>query len=120
LPEGKLYSFIESKIFTKQLDQKASLDVLLAIEDDLLKDPERGDVVRGTHGARKARIGDPLEHRGKSGAYRYLYLYLEHKGRIYLLYFYGKNELHTLGAEQIKMIARMVDRLKTELDRSDE
>ena len=55
----RLYSFFETPIFMRQIEQRASMKVLFAIEDDLLKNPERGDVIQGTHGARKARIGDP-------------------------------------------------------------
>jgi hypothetical protein len=43
-------------------------------------------MVKGTHGVRKARVADPSSSRGKSGSYRYLYLYLEHVGRVHLLY----------------------------------
>ena len=53
----RLYSFFETPIFMRQIEQLASMKVLFAIEDDLLKNPERGDVIQGTHGARKARIG---------------------------------------------------------------
>ena len=49
--------------------------VLFAIEDDLLKNPERGDIIPGTNGARKGRIGDPESRKGKRGSYRYIYAY---------------------------------------------
>ena len=108
----KFYSFIETPIFTKQVDSKASLDVLMAIQDELLENPARGAIVRGTGGARKARIADPHSGRGKSGSYRYLYLYLEHRGHIYLLFFYGKNEQSDLSPEQKKVIAKLVEQIK--------
>jgi hypothetical protein len=106
------FSFIETAVFTRQIDSKASLDVLYAIEDDLLADPKRGDLVQGTGGVRKARVGDPQSGRGKRGSYRYLYLYLEHHGRIYLLYFYGKNEQSDLSPEQRKVVARLAYMIK--------
>jgi putative transcriptional regulator len=52
---GKLYSFIEMPAFVQQLEQKASPDLLFRIEDQLLKDPERGMLIPGAHGARKGR-----------------------------------------------------------------
>jgi hypothetical protein len=70
-----LYSFFETPIFMRQIEDRASLKMLFAIEDDLLKNPERGDIIPGTHGARKARIGDPDSRRGKRGSYRYIYAY---------------------------------------------
>jgi len=106
------YSFIETDVFTKQIDSKASLDVLYAIQNDLIANPKRGDIVRGTGGVRKARIADPQSSRGKSSSYRYLYLYLEYYGRIYLIYFYGKNEQRDLSPEQKKTVAKLAQMIK--------
>ena len=55
-------TFIEVPAFIKQIDKlgkPASVEVLTALQDDLLKDPKRGDVIKGTSGARKGRIGNP-------------------------------------------------------------
>jgi hypothetical protein len=112
--EFKYYTFVETAVFTKLMDSKASLDVLYAIQNDLIADPKRGDVVQGTGGIRKARVADPQSGRGKSGSYRYLYLYLEHQGRIYLLYFYGKNEQSDLSPEQKKIVAKLARMIKEE------
>ena len=110
--ESKYYSFIETAVFTKQADSKASLDVLIAIQNDLIADPTRGDVVQGTGGVRKARVADPQSGRGKRSSFRYLYLYLEHRGRIYLLYFYGKDEQRDLSPEQKKVVAQLARLIK--------
>jgi hypothetical protein len=61
---------------------------------------------------RKARIADPKSGRGKRGSFRYLYLYLEHRGRIYLLYFYGKDEQSDLSPEQKKRVANLARMIK--------
>ena len=114
MSELEYYTFIETTVFTKQIDSKASLDVLYAIQNDLIADPKRGDLVRGTGGVRKARVADPQGGRGKRGSYRYLYLYLEHRGRIYLLYFYGKNEQSDLSPDQKKTVARLARMIKEE------
>jgi hypothetical protein len=52
------FTFVELPVFTKQIDklgQPLSDDVLSAIEDNLLKDPERGECYprheRGSEGA---------------------------------------------------------------------
>ena len=55
-----LYSFVETIFFTKRLHELASFETLAAIQADLLENPERWPVVRGTHGARKGRVADPL------------------------------------------------------------
>lgn len=90
----------------------ASLDVLFAIQADLIADPERWPVIGGTNGARKGRVGDPAKGRGKRGSFRYLYFYVEHRGHIYLIYLFAKNEQDNLTAEQKRVISRLVDIIK--------
>ena len=114
---GKLYAFEETRRFTSDLAAfvgERALEVLYAIQNDLLADPLRWPVVKGTGGARKGRIADPSSGQGKRGSFRYLYLYLEHRGRIYLLFLFAKNEQSNLSAEQTKRIARWVEDLKKE------
>jgi len=107
------FEFIESKIFSKQVAELPA-EVLTTVQSDLVKDPERGDVVKGTHGVRKARVADPGSSRGKSGSYRYLYLYLEHAGRIHLLYLFSKGEQADLSPEQRRIIGRLSQQIRRE------
>jgi len=46
--ELEYYTFIETAVFTKHIDSKASLDEPYAIQSDLIVDPKRGDIVQGT------------------------------------------------------------------------
>ena len=112
MPELTYYTFIETAVFTRQVDSKASLDVLYVIQNDLIANPHRADMVKGTGGVRKARVADPYNSRGKRGSYRYLYLYLEHRGRIYLLYFYGRNEQSDLSPKQKKVVTNLAQMIK--------
>ncbi|MEW6208514.1 MAG: type II toxin-antitoxin system RelE/ParE family toxin [Acidobacteriota bacterium] len=112
----KLYSFIETSVFTKRLEEIASLDVLIEIQNDLLRKPDRWPVIPETGGARKGRIADPRSRRGKRGSFRYLYLYLEHRGRIYLLFLFAKKDQGNLNREQKKSIAELVRQIKEALD----
>ncbi len=111
-----LLAFTETKVFTRQIETEASFDVLTAIQDDLLEDPERHAVIGGTKGARKGRIADPNENRGKSGSYRYMYLYLEHKERIYLLYLFSKKAQSNLSKAQKEQVAKLVQAIKKEVN----
>ncbi len=108
------YSFVETVIFTKRLEELASFDTLAAIQADLIADPERWPVIPGTHGARKGRIADPKARRGKSGSFRYLYLYLELRGRVYLLFLFAKSEQENLSPGQTKIVAELVNTIKKE------
>ena len=112
MPETLLH-FVEAGIFTKQVNA-AGAEVMHAIQSDLIENPMRGAVVRGTNGARKGRVADPKSTSGKSGGYRYMYLYLSHKGRIHLLFLFGKKDQANLSDEQKKWIAKMVTAIQKE------
>ena len=106
------FEFVESKIFYK-LVRDLPAKVLANIQSDLVQNPERGAIVKGTHGVRKARVADPALSRGKSGSYRYLYLYLAHAGRIHLLYLFSKGEQAELSPEQ-KRIGTLSQEIRKE------
>lgn len=108
-------TFTELPVFMKQIDalgKPLSDEVLSAIEEDLLKDPDRGDVIQGTSGARKARIADPVRRKGKRGGFRYIYVYFEFKARIYLLLFYGKDAKDDLSKAEKAIIAGSIKRIR--------
>jgi len=96
----------------RQIEERASMRLLFDIEDDLLKDPERGDIIPGTRGARKARIGDRDLKRGKRGGYRYIYAYFHGYHHIVLLYLFAKNDTADLSADVKKELARIMGRIK--------
>jgi hypothetical protein len=97
---GDWFEFIETLGFSKKLDQITGPETLRAIQSDLIENPERWPVMRGTNGARKGRVADPSSPRGKSGSFRYYYLYLAHRGRVYLLAIFSKGEASDLSPEQ--------------------
>jgi hypothetical protein len=99
--------------FPKQA-RELGIEVLSRIQSDLLQNPERGALVKGTHGVRKARVADPTSSRGKSGSYRYLYLYLEHAGKIHLLYLFSKGEQANLSPQQKQIIGALSQETRKE------
>ena len=107
------FEFVESKIFSKQI-REVSGDLLTRMQSDLVENPTYGAVVKGTHGVRKARVADPVSGRGKSGSYRYLYLYLEHAGRIHLLYLFSKSEQADLSSAQKRIIGVLSQEIRKE------
>jgi hypothetical protein len=107
------FEFVESKIFSKQIHEVGG-DLLTRMQSDLVQNPERGAVVKGTHGVRKARAADPASRRGKSGSYRYLYLYLEHAGRIHLLYLFSKGDQSDLSPQQKLIIGALSQEIRKE------
>ena len=86
--------------------------VLTAIQNDLLDYPERGNVVRGLGGIRKARSSDPTRGKGKRGGFRYLFLYLEDRSHIHLLYMFGKDEQEDLNQDERSVLRGLVRQIR--------
>ncbi len=110
--EPELIHFVESPGFTKRIDKLASMEVLFSLQNALVKDPELGDLMAGCAGARKARVGDKASARGKSGAFRYVYVYIQIAETIYLIHFFGKNEKANLSKAERNELADLVKQLK--------
>ena len=88
------------------------MNVLSVIQEDLLKNPNRGDLVQGLGGIRKARVGNPLRGKGKRGGFRYLFLYLENRSHIHLLYLLDKDEQEDLSNEERKALRALVGQIR--------
>ena len=82
------------------------------LEQVLLKNPQVGDVIPGTGGARKMRI--QLTGRGKRGGGRVIYLDIFERGDLFLLFAYPKNVQENLTSEQTRQIKTMVSAIKRE------
>jgi len=107
--------YIESRAFTRRLYQLAAataLHVLSAVQADLIKNPARGDLVPGLGGIRKARCANPARGKGKRGGYRYLFLYLENRDHIHLLYLLDKDEQEDLSNDERKELRALVAEIK--------
>jgi hypothetical protein len=107
--------FIESQAFTRRLHQLAGVsadEVLRRIQEDLLRNPEKGDVAQGLGGIRKARTSNPTRGKGKRGGYRYMHLYLKHRDHLHLLFLLDKDEQEDLTTEQRRNLRLMVTELK--------
>jgi hypothetical protein len=91
------------------LAEESADDVLRMIEADLLENPERGSIVPGLGGVRKARQANPRRGKGKRGSFRYLYMYFVRDQQIFLLYILDKDEQQDLTREQRKMVRAMAE-----------
>ena len=69
-------------------------------------------MVPGLGGVRKARIANPGRSKGKRGGYRCLYLYLEIRRHIHLLFLLDKNEEEGASENQRKQIREWVAQIK--------
>ena len=107
--------FIKSKVFTRRLHElaKDSADTVLAdIQSSLLENPVRGDMVKGLGGVRKARVSNPARGKGRRGGFRYMYLCLEHREHVHLLFLFDKDEQEDLNPAQRTFLRQLVERSK--------
>jgi hypothetical protein len=107
--------FIESRAFTREIHRLVpghADEVLSSIQSELQDNSERGDVVPGLGGIRKARTASPLTGKGKRGGLRYMFLYLAHRSHVHLLAVYGKGERLDLRQEEKKVLAALAHQIK--------
>jgi hypothetical protein len=107
--------FIEFRVFTERLHRLAkdhAESVPLTIQEDLLRNPQRGTVLPGLAGIRKARVENPARGKGKRGGFRYMYYFLERDDEIYLMFLFEKGEQEDLNETQKAELRRAVAALK--------
>ena len=85
---------------------------LKLLEDILLENPQKGDVIEGTSGARKMRI--QMNGHGKRGGGRVIYVDIFEKEKVYFLFAYPKNVQVNLTEQQKKIVRQMVEAIKGE------
>lgn len=108
------WTFVETNVFTRRLQALGLEEALPQLQAELMANPDAGDVEPGTGGLRKTRMPDPARAQGKRGGARVHYLWLSHKGRIYLMYVYGKNEAAKLTSDQKRQLSAAAARIKAE------
>lgn len=106
-------TFIEVPMFTRKWKELGLTDEnLRELENILLENPKSGDIIQGTGGLRKIRI--PLEHKGKRGGGRVIYVDIEIKETIYFINVYTKNEKDDLTEDEKKAFKAVLKVLKEE------
>ncbi len=93
-------SFRETTTFTRQITTLLSNDDLSALEWDLMAQPDRGDLIRGSGGLRKIRWAG--SGRGKRGGLRVIYYWHVPGSTILFLMAYSKNEQDNLTSPSSK------------------
>ena len=102
-----MYTFVETKLFTKLIDEYLSDDEFAALQLSLVVNPEAGDVIKGTGGVRKYRWA--AKGQGKSGGIRVIYYLRLQNSQIWLLTAYAKNVRASIPARLLKKIKEQLD-----------
>jgi hypothetical protein len=97
-----LYSFIETQLFTRLIEDYLSAQEYVALQQALIEDPEAEAVVPGSGGVRKLRWAAP--GRGKRGGYRVIYFVRRAHGVTWMLTMYPKNVTDSIPAHILKQI----------------
>jgi len=110
--------FVRFPAFTRDWERLGLSDAALrALEIEILKDPTRAPVIRGTGGLRKLRYVEPGAARGKRGAFRVCYAVFPEFGTVALAVVFGKNEKDNLTTADRDAIAAIIGSYRVELER---
>ena len=97
--------FIETSLFTKDIQRLLPDDVYRQFQMALMFRPDVGAIIQGGGGLRKVRWSLPGE--GKRGGLRIIY-YWERPDTVYLLLAYRKSEQEDLTPSQLAVLRRLV------------
>ena len=102
-----LYSFRESKNFTKRVTSLLSDDEYATFQWRLTQFPKGGDDIPKGGGIRKLRC--QIKDRGKRGGGRVIYYLAISKHEIFMLDIYAKNEKVDLSSVELKLLRNLVE-----------
>jgi hypothetical protein len=102
-----VFSFIETKLFTQQVQRYLSDDDYQALQLQLMERPDAGDVIPGAGGVRKLRW--KAAGRGKRSGYRAIYFAKVQQGMIWMLTMYSKNIKDDIPIKTLRKIAKEVE-----------
>jgi hypothetical protein len=98
--------FIETPIFTADIERALSLEEYRQLQLALLLRPTQGDLIRGSGGLRKIRWRRP--GMGKRGGLRAIYFWETMSETFYMLMVYRKNDQEDLTPKQAAIMRRLV------------
>jgi hypothetical protein len=99
--------FIETSVFTKRITSLLSDEEYRDVQMDLIIQPDKGALIKGSKGLRKLRCKSP--GKGKRGGARIIYYWMKTRDRIYFLLAYQKNEAENLTKDEIKKLSKLIE-----------
>lgn len=107
-------TFVESRAFTVWIRDLLDEETYRLFQEELLANPEKGDVMPGCGGVRKVRVAQPARGKGKRGGARVIYLDIPEAERIDLIVAYGKDERDDLTPEEKKLMRSLAATMRAE------
>ena len=102
--------FIETPTFTKSITGLLTDNEYRLLQNELLQNPEAGDIIPGGGGVRKIRFA--VQGRGKRGGARLIYYWQKSKDRVFMLIAYTKAKQTDLDPEQAAFFKMLVKELE--------
>lgn len=104
-----IMEFIETPTFTKAILRLMPDDDYRLLQNLLIADPARGDMLRGGGGIRKLRFVRP--GMGKRGGVRVIYYWVSQADQVYMLLAYAKAVKEDLTAAETALLRELVKEL---------
>lgn len=98
--------FIETSIFTKQIKELVSDEEYRQLQQDLLVQPDKGDLIKNGGGIRKVRCAQG--NKGKSGGIRVIYYWVTEDDQIFFLVAYPKSVKDNLTDKETSILRQLV------------
>lgn len=102
-----MVTFIETKLFSRLVEEYLSDDSYRQLQAALASDPEAGSLIPGSGGLRKLRWG--ISGRGKRGGLRVIYYARTKQDEIWLLTLYPKNVAENIPSHVLRQIKKEID-----------
>ena len=99
--------FIETSIFTKQIQEQLNDDEYKEFQESLILNPAAGDIIRGSGGLRKVRWN--VGATGKRGGVRVIYYWKNRDDLIFLLLMYRKNAKENLSKKELIILKKLME-----------
>lgn len=100
--------FIELPPFERFRQTHMNDESLRQLQNELLDNPQKGDVIQGTGGLRKILMADPHRNKGKRGGARVIYYHVVAEREILLIAGYTKDQQANLSPHEKRILAELV------------
>jgi len=104
--------FVETSGFTERVSKFLDEGAFIALQKQLIANPNRGTVIKGCGGLRKMRLADPKRRKGKRGGARLIYLHVPEANWIFLIDIYDKGEKEDLADAERKILKQLAEQFK--------
>lgn len=105
-----LATFVELPPFERIRKDYLDDDAYSALQQELMANPEAGDMIEHTGGLRKLRQPDPRRGKGKRGGLRVIYYWWLDGEQFWLFAVFDKDEADDLTPDQRKILKQMLKR----------